>query len=69
MGTLTIFWKSKSPTVLKGVSKEEGDKAGRNFIAGEALFVHYNPIAGVTSVYGTDRINEIDGLGYEESAA
>lgn len=64
MGTLTIFWKGKSPTVLNGVTKEEGDKAGRNFTAGEALFIHYGETAGVASVYGTDRLNEIDGLGY-----
>jgi hypothetical protein len=65
MGTLTIFWTGKGPTVLKGVSVEEGNKASRNFNAGEALFIHYSPVAGVTSVYGTDRINEISGLGYQ----
>jgi hypothetical protein len=69
MGTLTIFWKGKDPTVLKGVSKGEGEKAGRNFVNGESIFVHYGHVSGVSSVYGTDRISEIDGLGYEESVA
>lgn len=65
-GQLTIWWTGKEPTVLNDVSKEEGDKASRNFTAGESLFIHYSPHAGVTSVYGTDRLNEISGLSYEE---
>lgn len=69
MGTMTIFWSKESNrtnTSLIGVEKEEYEKAVKARRLGEPLFVRYSPYAGVVSVFGTDNLNAIDSMAYQD---